>query len=356
MQRRVTRPVPIGNFVIGENNPILVQSMTNTPTEDIAATVHQIHQLVDAGCEIVRLAVPNLNSIKALAEIRKQSANIPLVADVHFSPTIALACLPFVDKVRINPGNFHPNRDVLKKLFTRAKQEAKAIRLGANWGSIDRTLIAQWGHSPETVYQNFLPFLEAAHEIDFRNIVLSFKASNVPMTVTIIRQLIEKLDATGYNFPFHLGVTEAGNGAMGRIKGAIGIGGLLLDGIGDTLRVSLTEDPVQEIAVAYDILQATQRRISQTEYIACPSCSRTSFDIQRVLSELKAQTTTLQGIKIAIMGCVVNGLGELADADFGCVGAGPGHVNLYAHGQCVKTNIAETDAVRELLSLIATHE
>ncbi len=342
--------------MIGGNHPIRVQSMTNTPTEDVSATVHQIHQLVDAGCEIVRIAVPNLNSVTALAEIRKQSTNIPLVADVHFSTTIALACLPFVDKVRINPGNFHPNRDVLKKLFTRAKQEAKAIRLGANWGSIDRMLLAQWGHSTEAVYQSFLPFLEAAHAVNFQNLVLSFKASNVPMTVTIIRQLVEKLDAAGYNFPFHLGVTEAGNGAMGRIKGAIGIGSLLLDGIGDTLRVSLTENPVQEIAVAYDILQATQRRISQTEYIACPSCSRTSFDIQRVLGELKAQTATLKGMKIAVMGCVVNGLGELADADFGCVGAGLGHVNLYAHGRCVKTNIIEADAVRELLQIIVTHE
>ena len=204
------------------------------------------------------------------------------------------------------------------------------------------------------MYQSLLPFLDIVKEKHFDDIVLSFKSSSVPHTVECNRQLAQRLDADGYHFPIHLGITEAGNAEIARIKGAIGIGSLLLDGIGDTLRVSLTEDPVNEIRVAYDILQATQRRITQPEYVACPSCGRTQFDIQKILNEIKQHTAHLKDIKIAVMGCIVNGLGELANADFGYVGAGPGKVNLYAHGHCLRTNIEESSAVHTLLDIIQT--
>jgi (E)-4-hydroxy-3-methylbut-2-enyl-diphosphate synthase len=194
--------------------------------------------------------------------------------------------------------------------------------------------------------------LQIAAEEDFKHIVLSFKSSNVRKMVEDHRIILPKLDQLGFNFPLHLGVTEAGNESCGRIKGAIGIGSLLLDGIGDTIRVSLTENPIHEIPVAYDILQACGRRFTQTEYIACPSCGRTQFDIQRVFNEIKEKTSHLSGIKIAVMGCVVNGIGEMGGADFGYVGAGPGRVNLYHRDRCIKTNIPEQSAVEELLRLI----
>jgi (E)-4-hydroxy-3-methylbut-2-enyl-diphosphate synthase len=359
MFRRPARIVPIGNLFIGGNYPIRVQSMTNAPTQDVGATVQQIRRLYEAQGEIIRIAVPNLEAVDALKRIRTQlqsdKISIPLVADVHFSPSIAMASIPYVDKIRINPGNFSENFDAFRPLVKFIKKEGKAIRIGVNRGSLSKNILKQYGDGAEGMYQSTIPFLEIARSESFENIVLSFKSSNVNKMVEDHRIILPKLNQLGFNFPVHLGVTEAGNENYGRIKGAIGIGSLLLDGMGDTIRVSLTEDPINEIAVAYDILQACGRRFIHAEYIACPSCGRTSFNIQCVFNEIKEKTSHLSGIKIAVMGCMVNGIGEMNDADFGCVGAGPGKINLYHRNRCVKTNIPEQNAVEELLKLIVHH-
>jgi (E)-4-hydroxy-3-methylbut-2-enyl-diphosphate synthase len=356
MFRRSSRIVSIGNLFIGDDHLIRVQSMTNTPTQNIAATIQQIHQLYEAQCEIVRITVPNPSSVDALKQIKTHLQNdkidIPLVADIHFSPSIAIACVPFADKIRINPGNFSDHFDAFHTLIKSVKKEGKAIRIGINRGSLNKNILAQYGNTAEGMYQSALPFLEIAQSENFENIILSFKSSNVSKMVEDHRTILPKLDKSGFNFPIHLGVTEAGNGTYGRTKSAIGIGTLLLDGIGDTIRVSLTEDPVAEIAAAYDILQACGKRFKHVEYIACPSCGRTQFDIQHVFNEIKERTSHLNGIKIAVMGCIVNGIGEMDDADFGYIGAGPKKVNLYHRNLCVKTNIPEQNAVEELLKLI----
>jgi (E)-4-hydroxy-3-methylbut-2-enyl-diphosphate synthase len=356
MLRRSTRIVSIGDLSIGGEYPIRVQSMTNAPTRDVAATVSQIRRLHEVHCEIVRVAVPNLEAVDTLRKIKTQLQNdkipIPLVADVHFSPSIAMACVPYVDKIRINPGNFSENSDAFRPLVKSVKKEGKAIRIGINRGSLGKNILERYGNTAEGMYQSALPLLQIAAEEHFENIVLSFKSSDVGKMIADHRTILPKLDPLGFNFPLHLGVTEAGNESDGRVKGSIGIGSLLLDGIGDTIRVSLTEDPVHEIPVAYDILQACGRRFSHAEYVTCPSCGRTQFDIQDVFNEIKAKTSHLSGIKIAVMGCIVNGIGEMGDADFGCVGTGPGKVNLYRRNQCVKTNISQQNAVMELLQLI----
>jgi (E)-4-hydroxy-3-methylbut-2-enyl-diphosphate synthase len=263
-----------------------------------------------------------------------------------------MACVPYADKIRINPGNFSKNFDSFRTLVKSVKKEGKAIRIGINRGSLGKNILEQYGNTAEGMYQSALPFLQIAAEEHFAHIVLSFTSSDVSKMVEDHRTILPQLDPLGFNFPLHLGVTEAGNENYGRVKGAIGIGSLLLDGIGDTIRVSLTEDPVHEIPVAYDILQACGRRVNHAEYVACPSCGRTQFDIQGVFNEIKAKTSHLSGIKIAVMGCVVNGIGEMGDADFGYVGAGPGRVNLYRRNQCIKPNIPQQNAVAELLKLI----
>ncbi|MDR1435442.1 MAG: (E)-4-hydroxy-3-methylbut-2-enyl-diphosphate synthase [Puniceicoccales bacterium] len=356
MFRRPSRIVSIGNLFLGGDHPIRVQSMVNTPTEDIGATVHQIRRLHASKCEIVRIAISNPAAVDALRRIKIQlqsdKIHMPLVADVHFSPSIAIACVPFADKIRINPGNFHGNFDAFKRLIQLAKEEGKAIRIGVNRGSLAKNILERYGNSSEGMCQSALPFLEIAKAEDFNDIVLSFKSSNVAKMVEDHRTILPKMDQLGFNFPVHLGVTEAGNDSYGRIKGAIGIGSLLLDGIGDTIRVSLTEDPNHEIAVAYDILQACGRRLEGVEYVACPSCGRTQFDIQRVFNEIKEKTAHLKGIKIAVMGCIVNGIGEMGDADFGYVGAGSGKVNLYRRNHRIKGNISEQNAIEELLKII----
>jgi (E)-4-hydroxy-3-methylbut-2-enyl-diphosphate synthase len=356
MLRRPSRIVSIGNLFIGGDHPIRVQSMTNTPTQDIGATVHQIRRLYESKCEIVRIAIPHPSAVDALRQIKAQlhsdRIHMALVADIHFLPSLAIACVPFADKIRINPGNFHENFDAFRTLVQLAKREGKAIRIGVNGGSLGKDILKRYGNTSEGMYRSALPFLEIAKEEDFKDIVLSFKSSNVPKMVEDHRIILPKMDQLGFNFPLHLGVTEAGNDSYGRIKGAIGIGSLLLEGIGDTIRVSLTEDPVHEIAVAYDILQACGRRCEGVEYVACPSCGRTQFDIQRVFNEIKEKTAHLKGMKIAVMGCIVNGIGEMGDADFGYIGAGPGKVSLYRGQLCIKGNISEQNAIEELLKII----
>jgi (E)-4-hydroxy-3-methylbut-2-enyl-diphosphate synthase len=344
--------------------------MTNTPTEDVASTLAQIHKLTDVGCEIVRLAVVSKSDIHAL-EILRQSLvrdglDIPLVADVHFSSSIALEVIPFVDKVRINPGNFARSRkETILEEFTGSiratfvpllralKKEGKSLRLGVNHGSLPKYILKKYGNTVAGMLATVIPYLEIAREEQFNAMVLSFKSSDVTTMVQAYREADRMLSEKEFlPYPFHLGVTEAGNASYGRIKGAIGIGSLLLDGVGDTLRVSLSEDPCEEIPVAYDILQASGARLSKVEYVACPTCSRTHFNLEKVFNEIKIATQSLKGMKIAVMGCRINGLGEMADADYACVGSGREKVDLYDHGRCVERNVAETEAADKLMKVI----
>jgi (E)-4-hydroxy-3-methylbut-2-enyl-diphosphate synthase len=344
--------------------------MTNTPTEDVASTLAQVRKLADAGCEIVRLAIMSPSEMEALkilrSSLRQDKLDIPIVADVHFSPALASAVIPFVDKLRINPGNFVQLREdnmpeeseknirkAFMPLLRALKKEGKSLRLGVNHGSLPKYILKQYGNTVEGMLASVVDYLKIAQEEHFDALVLSFKANHVPTMVQAYRDADRMLMEKNYPaYPFHLGVTEAGNANYGRIKGAIGIGSLLLDGLGDTLRVSLTEDPCKEIPVAYDILQAAGARISKTEYVACPTCGRTHFDLGKIFNEIKTLTQSWKGMKIAIMGCSVNGLGEMANADYACVGSGKGKVDLYDHGQCVERDVPETEAVTRFMKVI----
>jgi (E)-4-hydroxy-3-methylbut-2-enyl-diphosphate synthase len=334
------------------------------------STLIQIRKLADVGCEIVRLAVISPSEIEALkilrTSLRQDRLDVPLVADVHFSPALASAVIPFVDKLRINPGNFvqlqegnvpeesEKNiREAFVPLLKVLKKEGKSLRLGVNHGSLSKYILKQYGHTVEGMLASVVDYLKIAREEHFDALVLSFKANHVPTMVRSYREAGKMLIDDGFPaYPFHLGVTEAGNATYGRIKGAVGIGSLLLDGLGDTLRVSLTEDPCEEISVAYDILQAAGVRISRTEYVACPTCGRTHFNLEKVFEEIKTATRSLKGIKIAVMGCGVNGFGEMADADYACVGSGRGKVDLYDHGRCIERDVPETEAVTKFLQVI----
>jgi (E)-4-hydroxy-3-methylbut-2-enyl-diphosphate synthase len=350
-----TREVNIGGVPMGGDNPIRVQSMTNTDTMDTAATVEQAIRMIVAGCEYVRIAVPgmreaeNLRNIKS--ELRKRGYDTPLIADVHFNPKIAELAATIVEKVRINPGNYNP-ADSLIPLLNICNTHHTALRIGVNHGSLSERIMEKYGDTPEGMVESALEFARTCRDHDFHDLVLSLKASNTRVMIAANRLLVERMQAEGMDYPLHLGVTEAGAGENGRIKSAVGIGSLLADGIGDTIRVSITEDPEFEIPVAYAILQATGRRITKTEYIACPSCARTLFNIQETLKQIEARTSHLKGLKIAVMGCIVNGPGEMADADYGYVGSGKGKVSLYKGREVAKKGIPENEAVEELISLI----
>jgi (E)-4-hydroxy-3-methylbut-2-enyl-diphosphate synthase len=385
LSRFPTRIVNIGTVPLGGNNPIRVQSMTNTDTLDTNATVAQAIRMIDAGCEYVRIAVPgimeaeNLRNIKN--ELHKRGYKTPLIADVHFNPNIAEISAAIVEKVRINPGNYVDKKrkldtgyclpagqaGMLDKNYKReleeiakriaplvsiCKEHGTAIRIGTNHGSLSDRIMARYGDTPEGMVESALEFARICKGFAFHELVLGMKASNVRVMIAANRLLVERMKEEQMNYPIHLGVTEAGSGEDGRIKSAIGIGSLLADGIGDTIRVSITEDPENEIPVAYGILQATGVRITKTEFISCPSCARTLFNIQEVLEKIKARTGHLKGLKIAVMGCIVNGPGEMADADYGYVGAGKSKVMLYKRQELVKKNVDEAVALEELIRLI----
>jgi len=374
-----TRVVNIGTVPLGGSNPIRVQSMTNTDTLDTNATVAQAIRMIDAGCEYVRIAVPgimeaeNLRNIKN--ELHKRGYKTPLIADVHFNPNIAEIAAAIVEKVRINPGNYvdrkkkmldagywmldknynHELEEIARRiapLISICKEHGTAIRIGTNHGSLSDRIMEKFGDTPEGMVESALEFARICRGFDFHEFVLGMKASNVRVMIAANRRLVERMKEEQMNYPIHLGVTEAGSGEDGRIKSAIGIGSLLADGIGDTIRVSITEDPEKEIPVAYGILQATGVRITKTEFISCPSCARTLFNIQDVLEKVKTRTGHLKGLKIAVMGCIVNGPGEMADADYGYVGAGKGKVMLYKRQELVKKNVDEAVALEELIRLI----
>lgn len=539
--RRVTSPVKVGDVTIGGINPVVVQSMTTTSTNDTKGSAEQTRRIVEAGGEIVRLTTQGVREAENLYEIKKSlgtmGVKVPLVADVHFNPRAAFAAAERVEKVRINPGNFvDPGRTFKKIEFTDGeyaeelikienalvplldlcKEHHTALRIGVNHGSLSDRIMSRYGDTPAGMVESAMEFLRVCVHHEFNDVVISIKASNVLVMTETVRRLVAAMDAEDMHFPLHLGVTEAGDGEDGRIKSAVGIGSLLMDGIGDTIRVSLSEEPEQEIPVAkailrhidevsgasgdyvmngyiedadqfvcsrrksawdgrvtqvvgldpindetkdgiwadlngdwgleydkisarhdavvtvtadgadwalkvksfvngmsargienpvivakfYDIvsfkalqinaavdfgyvllsgiadaifigapdvtreelnrlslniLQATRHRISKTEFISCPGCGRTLYDLQSTLKEIKAATSHLKGLKIGVMGCIVNGPGEMADADYGYVGAGPGHISLYKGKECVVKNIPASEALPRLIALIKEH-
>jgi (E)-4-hydroxy-3-methylbut-2-enyl-diphosphate synthase len=411
-----------GNVSIGGGAKPVIQSMCNTDTLDVAASIRQCEALAAAGCEMIRLTTQGLRQVSALGEIRDalhaEGIYAPLVADVHFNAEVALAAAAGIaDKVRINPGNFSRDHEVamakLLSLLQVCKEHGTALRIGLNHGSLGERITSVWGDTPLGMCNAIMEWLRVCVENGFYNLTLSLKASNTNVMVEAYELLYRAMqDELGMIFPLHLGVTEAGNGDSGRMKSAVGIGSLLKQGIGDTIRVSLTEDPVNEIAVARMLLQcmeddsmdaatreeyivragyrygsgllaggpddfvlegsiagkplsdeeaedikdillqASRRRFTKAEYIACPSCGRTLYDIESVLAEVRKATERFAGVRIAVMGCIVNGPGEMADADYGYVGQGIGKVTLYKGRTPVEKDIPQEEAVGRLVALI----
>lgn len=377
IHRRKTRPVRVGSVTIGGGHPVVVQSMINEDTLDIDGSVAGIRRLHEIGCEIVRVTVPSLVHATALAKIREKLLTtyqpVPLVADVHHNGMkIALEVAKHVDKVRINPGLYvfeKPKADrseysqaefdeigekiaeTLKPLVVSLRDQGKAMRIGVNHGSLAERMLFTYGDTPEGMVQSALEFIRICESLDFRNLVVSLKASRVPVMVAAYRLMVKRMDELGMDYPLHLGVTEAGDGEYGRIKSTAGIATLLADGIGDTIRVSLTEAPEKEIPVCYSILQALGLRKTMVEYVACPSCGRTLFNLEDVLQQVRAATQHLTGLDIAVMGCIVNGPGEMADADYGYVGKQAGYISLYRGREEIK-RVPESEGVSELINLI----
>ena len=451
--RRQTTTTNVGGLLIGSEHPVRIQTMANTSTNDIEGSVAQAERCEAAGTELLRFTTQGMREVESLAQIhhvlQEKRSHTPLVADVHFQSDVADAAAKVVEKVRINPGNYiDPARKFkqidytdeeyqteLQRLRNRfiqllniCKEHKTALRIGVNHGSLSDRIMSRYGDTPEGMVESCMEFLRVAVAEDFKDIVLSIKASNTRVMVTTVRLLVWQMQEEGMAFPLHLGVTEAGEGEDGRVKSAVGIGALLADGIGDTIRVSLSEAPEKELPVAKalvdyfadeqsiryaattqvniedktvffsnadtdwqlfqlhaaaecgrllwdhnctelvlnndhfaaedlarlskDILQAARVRMYKTEYISCPGCGRTLFDLEQTIAQVKAATSHLQGLKIGIMGCIVNGPGEMADADYGYVGAGRGKVSLYRGKECILKNIPQEDAVQQLLELI----
>ncbi|MEG3860978.1 (E)-4-hydroxy-3-methylbut-2-enyl-diphosphate synthase [Microcoleus sp. herbarium12] len=381
IKRRKTRPVKVGSITIGGGNPVVVQSMINEDTLDIDGSVAGIRRLHEIGCEIVRVTVPSMAHAKALAEIKQKLHEtyqpVPLVADVHHNGMkIALEVAKHVDKVRINPGLYvfeKPKadrseytdaefaeigdkiRETLEPLVISLRDQGKALRIGVNHGSLAERMLFTYGDTPEGMVESALEFIRICESLDFRNIVISLKASRAPVMVAAYRLMAHRMDELGMDYPLHLGVTEAGDGEYGRIKSTAGIAPLLADGIGDTIRVSLTEAPEKEIPVCYSILQALGLRKTMVEYVACPSCGRTLFNLEEVLHQVREATKHLTGLDIAVMGCIVNGPGEMADADYGYVGKQPGFISLYRGRDEIK-KVPESEGVAELINLIKSDD
>ena len=477
--RRKAHEVRIGNVRIGSDHPIAVQSMTNTPTANTELSVAQVERIADAGAGIVRLTAQgrkegeNLENI--VTQLRADGYSTATVADIHFVPEVASIAARYVDKVRINPGNYRTSNGELEALIAQCRERGVALRIGVNHGSLAKRIFDEWGDTPQGMVVSAMEFLRVCRREEFDQVVVSMKSSNTRVMVQAYRLLVEAMEREGMTYPVHLGVTEAGNGIEGRIKSAVGIGALLADGIGDTIRVSLTEAPEHEVPVAqmlvdyyaerggefvvahperyhateyvrrsdvttpvvhdeiderfriveavstnptaelraailnmddcepvvvkrrYDdtdaevvavkaaadlgvlfldgladgiwieaphldekqvrdielmILQAARVRFSHTEYIACPSCGRTLYDIEKTLADIKSRTSHLKNLKIGIMGCIVNGPGEMADADYGYVGAAAGRITLYKGREIVERNIPQEEAIDHLISLI----
>ena len=404
-----TRTVRVGDVLIGSGHPIVVQTMCNTHTADVAATVAQCRRLAAVGSQLIRITVPSLSDVPALQQIhdtlREEGIQTPLVADIHFSAEVAMAVVPVVEKIRINPGNFHPDHEKARQLFgqflEKCKQYNRAIRIGLNHGSLGKYIVEKYGNTPQAMALAAMEWVEMCMDAQFFNVVVSLKASNTVVMVQAYRELARLMQEKGVVFPLHVGVTEAGNGDSGRIKSCVAISTLLSEGIGNTIRVSLTEDPANEIPVAQylahrysdaapvmlgereeailraacdwgapllnhevddipledeylkdEILQACRRRFYKPEYIACPGCGRTLYDLENTFNKVKSATAGFKDVVIAVMGCIVNGPGEMADADYGYVGEGAGKVTLYRKKDPVLRHIPEDEAVDKLVELI----
>jgi len=328
-QRRKSRKVKVGKLYIGGDVPITVQSMTTTDTTDVKATLEQIHGLQDVGCDIVRVSAPTIQAAKSLKEI-KENINIPLVVDIHFDYRIALEAVKYVDKLRINPGNIG-NPDKVQQVVRACKDYGIPMRIGVNLGSLEKDLYDKYGYAPEAMVESAMRHLKILEELDFYDTIVSLKASDVPRMVKAYRLFAEKTD-----YPLHLGVTEAGSKIPGTVKSAMGIGMLLSDGIGDTIRISLSEDPKEEVKVGKHILRALGLRNEGVQVTSCPTCARTEIDVIKMVEELENATERIKKpIKVAVMGCAVNGPGESKKADIGIVGA-PGNHLLYKEGKIVR--------------------
>lgn len=411
MERLKTIEVKVGDkLVIGGGAPVVVQTMCNTHTSDVEATVSQCLGLASAGAQMIRITVPGMQDVPALAEIRRRLHEVgcftPLVADIHFSSDTAIACAEVVEKVRINPGNFHHDHETASRKFSEflevCRRHGTAVRVGLNHGSLGKYITELYGNTPYAMAKAAMEWLQMCIDASFFNVVVSLKASNTVVMVQAYRELVKLMKESGHIFPLHLGVTEAGNGEAGRIKSCVGIASLLREGIGDTVRVSLTEPPVNELPVARylasrfsqvseplpepdamldaaiewgpklldreideipasagiephladEIMQAARRRFYRPEYIACPGCGRTMYNLEETFEEVKRRTAHLKGMVIAVMGCIVNGPGEMADADWGYVGEGGGRVTIYRKSEPVLKHVPDRDAIDKLLELI----
>jgi (E)-4-hydroxy-3-methylbut-2-enyl-diphosphate synthase len=350
IKRKKTHQIQVGNVAVGGPAPIAVQSMTNTPTEDIDATLSQIERLQKAGCEIVRVAVPNIAAAEAIRIIKQQIA-IPLIADIHFDYRLALsAARSGADGLRLNPGNIGGAKKV-KAVVDCAKELNIAIRIGVNSGSLEKDLLKKYnGATPEAMVESALRHIDLLKSLDFHQVKVSLKASDVARTLEAYRLLASKTD-----LPLHVGVTEAGSLYSGIVKSALGIGMLLAEGIGDTIRVSLTRDPVEEVRVGYEILRALNIRQHGPEIISCPTCGRCRIELFDIVQQVeKALMTVATPMKIAVMGCLVNGPGEAREADIGIAG-GDGNGILFRRGRVVK-KFPQAKLVEVLLAEVAAYE
>ncbi len=442
-QRRKTSTTRVGDLLIGSDYPIRIQTMANTSTNDIEGSVAQAQRVQAAGADLFRFTTQGMKEVESLAEIRnrltaqRSTSGMPLVADIHFRSDVADAAAAVVEKVRINPGNYANDPATIRERFTHliyiCKEHHTALRIGVNHGSLSKRMMDLYGDTPKGMVESAMEFLRIAVEEDFHDIVLSIKASNTAIMVETVLLLVETMDKENMHFPLHLGVTEAGEGQDGRIKSAVGIGALLAAGIGDTIRVSLSEEPEEEVPVAQalvdyftnpnspryqpnsslalwahhsinpslaklyiaaeagytmlvkheewsypedealqnDILQAAGKLRHKIEFVSCPGCGRTMFDLQKTVKDIKEALSNSEAVlqrsglsaegglsaersfpKIAIMGCIVNGPGEMADADYGYVGAGKDRISLYRKKECVLKNIPQEEAVEKLIELI----
>ena len=345
--RRKTRPVRIGRLTIGGDAAVAVQSMTKTDTRDVGKTVEQIQQMEAAGCEIVRLAVPDIEAATALGEIRKQCPESILVSDIHFQHKFALMALDAgIDKLRINPGNIG-DAEKVRVVVRRAQEQKVPIRIGVNAGSLERRLLEKYGYpTPEAMVESALYHIRILEDLGFTDTVISLKASNVKLCVSAYRLLAKQVD-----YPFHLGITEAGTQFTGTVKSCVGMGMLLAEGIGDTIRVSLATDPAEEVRVAYEMLKSLELRSRGPVVIACPTCGRLEVDLFKIADEIEKATSHIKmPVSLAVMGCAVNGPGEAREADLG-VAAGRGNGMIYRQGKAIR-RVSEEEIVPALLEEI----
>ena len=343
----MSKQIHVGSVPVGGGADIAIQSMCNTRTEDVAATVAQILRLEEAGCDIIRVAVPDMAAAQAVGRIRR-AIHIPLVADIHFDYKLALECVrQGIDKIRINPGNIG-SQEKVRAVADACRSEGIPIRIGVNGGSLEKHILAKYGAPvPEAMEESAMYHVRLLQKYDFDNIVISIKSSNVPRMMAAYRLLASQTD-----YPLHVGVTEAGGNRMGLIKSGMGIGGLLMEGIGDTLRVSLTDEPENEVYAGYDILRAAGYAVAGPEIISCPTCGRTQYPMIEIANEVEARLRDegfKKPLKIAIMGCVVNGPGEASDADIGIAG-GKDEALLFIRGE--KIRMLKGDIVGQLLDEI----